>query len=87
MKKNYAKPYLIVESFQLNAAIAAGCNEDNGLIPLGHDFNTCNANEEAPGLNYVGDKCIHDVDVEGDGFDEICYHGPLINYTDVFLDS
>ena len=29
MKKTYTKPYLAVESFQLDAAIATSCSEQN----------------------------------------------------------
>ena len=75
MKKKYVKPYVVVESFQLNAAVASACSTD-GKMPLHYAMDTCTAEEEAPGLNYFGDMCIHDVKVEGDGNDTICYHGP-----------
>ena len=75
MKKTYTKPYIAVESFQLDAAIAASCSSENKLA-LHYSMNTCTAAEEAPGLNYFGNLCIHDVQVEGDGNDLICYHGP-----------
>ncbi len=75
MKKTYVKPYVAVESFQLDAAIAAACSTEN-KIALHFGMNTCTAEEEAPGLNYFGNLCVHNVQVEGDGNDLICYHGP-----------
>ena len=75
MKKNYSKPYLAIETFQLDAAIASSCTS-SGLQKLGFSMDTCTLEEEQPGLNYFGDKCIHDVKIEGDGNDLICYHGP-----------
>lgn len=85
MKKSYNKPYLAVEFFQLDAAIAAACSTNN-LLAIHHGLDTCTAVEEAPGLNYFGDMCMHDVKVEGDGNDEICYHGPT-PYTTVAMES
>lgn len=76
MKKEYRKPYLLMESFQLDAAIAATCTQQ-GLQPLNHGLDTCDLDDEMPGLNYFGNACIHDVKVEGDGNDLICYHGPV----------
>lgn len=88
MKKEYRKPYLMVESFQLDAAIASGCTAEYNKVPLNHDLDTCDLQEEMPGLGYFGDAigCIHDVKVEGDGNDLICYHGP-VPYTTMFMDS
>lgn len=75
MKKKYTKPFVVVESFQLNAAVAAACSKENKL-PLNYGMDTCTWDEEAPGVNYFGNLCVHDVQVEGDGNDTICYHGP-----------
>lgn len=86
MKKNYSKPYLIVESFQLNAAIASGCNVD-GKTPINYNLDDCTAVEEAgEGMTYIGNACVHDVKVEGDGNDLICYHGPY-PVAELFLNS
>ena len=88
MKKNYSKPYLAVESFQLDAAIASSCSA-NGKFPLGHGMDTCTSFEEAPGLGYFGlacDKGGNDVVNPGsDNNDTICYHGPI--YQDMFMNS
>lgn len=42
MKKTYSKPYLAVESFQLNAAIAGACS---GKITLGHSVDACHTHD------------------------------------------
>ena len=76
MKKEYSKPYLLVESFQLDAAIAASCSA-SGAQAINYSLNTCTAEEEVPGLTYLGDKCVDDIVVDGDGNDTICYHGPV----------
>ena len=81
MKKTYTKPYIAVESFQLDAAIAASCTSD-GKHSLGYTMDSCNLEDnrgstDFVGLHYFGNACIHDVKVEGDGNDLICYHGPV----------
>jgi hypothetical protein len=76
MKKDYKKPYLLVESFQLDAAIAASCSSET-KNPLHYGLDSCTLEEELPGFGYFGNLCIHDVKVEGDGNDLICYHGPI----------
>lgn len=88
MKKAYVKPYIAVESFQLDAAIASSCSSE-GKLALHFYLNTCDAEaeNEAPGLHYFGDVCIHDVQVEGDGNDLICYHGPTTSAFDVAMNS
>lgn len=43
MKKTYSKPYLAVESFQLNAAIAGACS---GKITLAHSVDTCTTHDD-----------------------------------------
>lgn len=82
MKKTYSKPYIAVESFQLDAAIAAACSSKPGVYALGYSLDTCTLEDnrgstEFKGLHYFGNACIHDVKVEGDGNDLICYHGPV----------
>lgn len=87
MKKKYVKPYIVVESFQLNAAVASSC-KNSGKLPLNYGMDVCTLVEEEPGLNYFGAACIHDVNVsQGDGNDEICYHGPVHSATDFALKS
>lgn len=86
MKKKYEKPYIAVEFFQLDAAIAASCSADKKL-GINYDFELCTPLEENPGDTYLGDACLHDVRVEGDGNDTICYHGPLANYLTIYMES
>ncbi len=75
MKKAYVKPYIAVESFQLDAAIAASCSSQ-GYIPIGKSENQC-VHESG----YFGLACDFDATggngIYGDDNDEFCYHGPI----------
>lgn len=80
MKKEYAKPYIIIESFQLNAAVAASCSSES-KIPINYGVANCTDKEEA-GAGYFGLACDTDVSSYptiggGDGNDGFCYHGPF----------
>lgn len=75
-KKKYTKPVVVVESFQLNAAVASACSKE-GKIPLNYGFKDCTAEDEDYGNTYFGNACVHNVEIIGDGNDEICYHGPI----------
>ena len=90
MKKTYTKPYVIVESFQLDAAIAASCSSEN-KFPLGYGENSCTSFEEAPGLLYFGFLCANGgydvVNTPMDGNDEFCYHGPTVDIANLFMNS
>ena len=72
MKKEYSKPYMMVESFQLNAAIAASCSSE-GKNPINFYQSNCTLEEELPGLGYFGAACEGDVTNP-----DFCYHGPII---------
>ena len=73
MKKTYVKPELVVESFQLDAAVAASCSE-SGYVPLGRSETSCPHDSGFFAL----DACLFD-ETGGDGkYDSICYHGPQI---------
>ena len=96
MKKTYTKPYLVVESFQLDAAIAASCSPTKGS--LGYSVNTCTLSDEkgtyAPTLHVLGLACgsVGEVDIvnpkpgsdENDGY---CYHGPTHDVAEMFMNS
>ena len=91
MKKIYTKPYIAVESFQLDAAIAAACSTDNKYT-LGFGMNSCTLEDEKGstefiGSGYFGNNCVHDVKVEGDGNDLLCYHGPTVDVNTLFMNS
>ena len=80
MKKAYVKPYIAVESFQLNAAIAASCSS-SGYISIGRSENACGYDEWSDNhwqfFNY--DNC--EVDLTDGATDDHngteCYHGPF----------
>lgn len=75
MKKEYRKPYLMVESFQLNAAIAASCSSQ-GYIAINYGEDTCTFDN---GQFFNNNNCQMDLTgPEGDGNDTLCYHGPLL---------
>ena len=89
MKREYQKPYLAMESFQLNAAIAASCSSE-GKQPIHYGENTCIMGDD-PGesfIEYLGNACALDIvgTVGGDQNDTICYHGPFDPY-EVFIKS
>lgn len=89
MKKKYEKPILAVESFQLDAAIAASCTgtgpEGSKYATLGYTEDTCTYNN---GQYFNLDNC--QVDLTGpanDGNDTTCYHGPLLSGNVTFIYS
>lgn len=80
MKKKYIKPYIVIESFQLDAAVAASCSSQD-YIPINYNENGCGFDEISTGywqfFNY--DNCEMDLTgPEGDGNDTTCYHGPML---------
>lgn len=83
MKRKYMKPYLAVESFQLNAAIAGACS---GKIALNHQKDTCTLNDEPNDYgDYIfGKACDFDI-VSPDNADGACYQ--VFNANDQFLTS
>lgn len=89
MKKEYQKPYLAVESFQLNAAIAASCTSE-GKFPINHGQHDCTLGDnpgEEPDVIF-GAACVVDVYTQsGDGNDGFCYHGPVADMSLVFVYS
>lgn len=64
MKREYKKPFLAVESFQLDAAVAGAC-QDTG-IPINHALHSC----VLEGAGLFGNACgIYDVTVNP----QLCY--------------
>lgn len=90
MKKEYIKPYLAVESFQLDAAIAGACGSDN-MMALNHSVNDCTLMDgqgENYNIDYFGAACglAGGVDiVTPDNPDGACYM--VFNAADQFLTS
>lgn len=83
MKKDYKKPYLLIESFQLNAAVAGSCAAQGG-ITINYGENRCGFDvgetKQFQFFNYI--NCETDLTgPEGDGNDGICYHGPVLGIT------
>lgn len=89
MKREYEKPYLAVESFQLNAAVAASCSSQ-GRQPINYYENNCKVGDDPgePAIEYLGNACELDIigGVGGDDNDSLCYQGPFDPYT-VFIKS
>ena len=71
MKKVYEKPFVEMESFQLDAAIAASCSSQH-FVPIGHSAMTCSYD-----VYFSDTNCDFDAAwPEEDGNDSDCYHGP-----------
>lgn len=78
MKKQYESPYLGVESFQLDAAIATVCSE-SGAVSINHYEDTCSFPKNS-GQYFSYTNCQIDVtDASLDGNNTHCYHGPLLS--------
>ena len=76
MRKAYNKPFIMVELFQLNAALASACSSE-GKYPLNYSLDSC-SESEGLGAGYWSNGCTHDVTIpDGDGNDGICYHAAL----------
>ena len=83
MKKEYNKPYIGVESFQLNAALATACST-SGYIAINYGPSTCAfpPSSETPGKGQFFSLINCQFDLTGpneDGNDTDCYHGPLLS--------
>lgn len=89
MKKVYKKPIVVVESFQLDAAIAASCSSQ-GYIPINYGENSCGRGiGDDKKYQFFNDlNCEMDLTgPEGDGNDGLCYHGPIATAGKVFISS
>ena len=83
MKKNYSKPDIMFESFQLSANIAASCSWMINGLDL-HDRETC-SNQFSDGQELFANSgiCVKVVspDTDRDGVvDQYCYHVPYSTY-------
>lgn len=73
MRKEYVRPYLAVESFQMDAGLAGSC-----AVKLSHDVNGCTLNDEQGlvyNMIYYGPACQANggIDMQQENPD-ICYH-------------
>ena len=87
MKKEYKKPIAVVESFQLDAAIAGSCKEDADA--LGKKYEKLNYSPDSCTFlgEFFGDgNCQTDLtgEIQGDLNDTVCYHGPLEGYVFIY---
>ena len=71
MKKTYAKPQIVFESFQLTANIAGDCN----TRPNSTNEATCGYNDNGWIIFQSGPLCTMPVGQDGI-YDRICYHVP-----------
>lgn len=78
MRKMYGKPRIYIESFQLNAAVAAGCNGENQLA-LNHTYEKLCIAENGAFIDYC-DASNNGFDISEDdetgNLDGFCYHAP-----------
>ena len=86
MKKTYTKPYLAVESFQLNAAVASSCSSQN-RIAINADVDTCNFRNINPGITQFGLACTTNVMLTYGKYNTFCYHGPQIDLMSIAIQS
>ena len=68
MKKEYVKPYLALESFQLVAALAGSCS-DSGYSTLNSSIDSCILSDDT----LFGASCEDSVHE----YPELCYQGPV----------
>ena len=89
MKRTYTKPLIAMESFQLNAAIAAACSS-SGYTKLGFYETSCSY---PPKSDQYFSQSTCQIDLTGDDnkygaggteYDTLCYHGPT---SEVFIYS
>ena len=90
MKKQYSRPMLAFESYQLDAAIAKICD-----IKLGYATYSCSVDLSGDNgygggrefFNYT--NCQTDLVGTGDANESVCYHGPHSSFGiyDIFLNS
>ena len=88
MKKAYTKPYLAVESFQLDAAIANSCSSE-GKLAINSGVNDCTFRAIDPNITQFGPACSIDiVNFNTYGrYNTFCYHGPTIDLTSIAINS
>lgn len=86
MKKPYQKPYLAVESFQLDAAIATSCNQQN-TVKMNHDLDACNFLNVSASFTQFGTACPTNVLLVRDANNYFCYHGPEIDIQSISINS
>lgn len=69
MKKQYVKPELYFENFELSTTVATGCS-----IIVNHAATQCTIDIPGIGTIFINDSCMT-TEVADD--DKICYHVPF----------
>lgn len=83
MKKEYSKPEIMFEDFELSTSIAGNCERIVGNPSKG----TCGVPGSVEGLDIfsttVSGCVLYDEDIDGDDdmYDGFCYHVPTERYT------
>lgn len=74
MKREYIKPVVIFESFQIVTSIAAGC----GMIPTSQSWDSCGYKDPSNDNVVYATKntCAH-MQLPQDADEEFCYHVPI----------
>ena len=88
MKKKYSKPYIYIESFQLDAALASGCTPGATINVTENDcgIGTPVVGDDKDYMFFNWHNCSYDLSYE-DGNDVDCYHGPTVTPDVVFFAS
>ena len=89
MKKKYEKPVFIIESFQLDATIAASCSSQ-GFISINYGQNNCGRGAGIDKEFQYFNQHNCEIDLAGpeeDGNDYLCYHGPTAAAGMTFINS
>lgn len=86
MKKTYSKPYLAVESFQLDAAVANSCSSEQKMA-INANIDTCNFSRIDPNITQFGAACPINVLVTYGEHNTFCYHGPLVDLNTIAIYS
>lgn len=81
-RKKYEKPYLIIEAFQLDTAVAS-CSGDGG-IAVNQSFEQCDLEDEMAGFSWFGPSCENNILDVQEG-NTSCYNAPVSGMT--FLNS
>ncbi len=90
--KKYTKPYLLVESFQLDAAIAAGsCSEKAGQdgkggIAINYGVNSCVYKDDGGDL-WFGNNCGAAGNVMDQTPGDFCYQIMTVDVSSWFIGS
>lgn len=71
MKKEYKKPELLFDSFELSVSIATGCVG----TPVGPTENTCGIDFGGAGVLFLNGMTVCTTKIE-DGDEGYCYHAP-----------